>query len=71
MVMRRGFVFVVVGAMLLTLVAGIAVAQNFNIIQCEDEDPEVPCVGTRGADRIIERDGSKHDDNGPAGVLTS
>lgn len=48
---RRISVFMVVGALLLVLVAGVAVARTF---QCTD----IPCNGTNNDDIITERQGN-------------
>jgi Ca2+-binding RTX toxin-like protein len=53
--MRRSIVLVVVGALLLSMFTGVAVAKTF---QCTT----VPCVGTNNDDAITERSGSVHDE---------
>jgi Ca2+-binding RTX toxin-like protein len=52
---RRISVFMVAGALLLVLVAGVAVARTF---QCTD----IPCNGTNDDDIITERQGSLRDE---------
>lgn len=54
---RRITLFMVAGAMLLVLVAGVAVARTF---QCGKF--AYPCVGTSGDDIITERDGTVRDE---------
>lgn len=52
--MKRVFSVMAVGALLLIMVAGVAVAKDF---QCDD----VPCIGTIKQDQITEREGSVRD----------
>lgn len=52
--MKRIISIMAVGAVLLTMVAGVAVAADF---QCKD----VPCIGTIQEDQITEREGSVRD----------
>lgn len=53
--MRRAVVFMVVGALLLALTAGVATARTFI---CDSD----PCFGTKKQDMIGERNGSVSDD---------
>jgi hypothetical protein len=60
-VKRVALLTMVVGALLLSMTAGVAVAKTFICGTAEDNDPDpVRCVGTNNDDQIGERDaGSK------------